>query len=241
MLYLLNPCLYPRYNYLAMPNPFISWQDWESHVLDFFRFVLLELAKEPNLPHLEAHKTEDNLNRRLSLICRKNVAVWELQDNTRPNITPYFGGRNQAREEDATPHESEQKEPDCQVTKFIDAETMLMHTYTVECKRLDLSKDSMPHGKSGYYVNDGILRFMKLEYSYGVDVESGLMIGYVQSSDFNKFQTCVNDYCTKAGIPNLLLSGVWINKGVSELEQPLHRTEMEPNDFQLRHFWVDLR
>lgn len=224
-----------------MHNPFISWQDWESHVLDFFRFVLLELVEEPNLPHLEASKTEDNLNRRLALICRKKVAVWEFQDRTRPNITPYFGGRNQARVEDASPHESEQKEPDCQVAKFVDAETMMTHSYTVECKRLDLSKDGSPHGKCGYYVTDGILRFMQLEYSYGSDVGSGLMIGYVQSSDFDKFHKCVNDYCQKAGVSNLLLSSDWVNKGVSELKQSLHRTELEPIDFNLHHFWVDLR
>jgi hypothetical protein len=224
-----------------MNSPFISWQDWESHVLDFFRFVLPELVNEPNLPHLEADKMKDNLNRRLAIICRKKVAIWEMQDNNRPSIAPDFGGRNQPRVEDALPHESENKEPDGRIHKFINKETLVSHSYTVECKRLDLSKDGSPHGKSEYYVNDGILRFMKREYSYGIDVESGLMIGYLQSSDFDKFLLCVNHYCKKASVPNLTLSGTWKSKGVSELDQILHRTEMKPNNFQLRHFWVDLR
>lgn len=223
-----------------MNSPFISWQDWEAHVLDFFRFVLLELVVEPNLPHLEADKTKNNLNRRLAIQCRKKVAIWETQ-GTHPNITPYFSGRNQAREEDTTPHQSEQKEPDCQVFRFVDAETLVMHSYTVECKRLDLSKDGSPHGKSEYYVNDGVLRFIKREYSYGIDVESGLMIGYVQSADFDKFHQCVNHYCKKISVPDLTLSGAWKHGGLSELEQLLQRVEMEPKRFLLRHFWVDLR
>lgn len=224
-----------------MNNPFISWQDWEAHILDFFGFILLELVKEPNLPLLEASKKEDNLNRRLDLLCRRKLATWQIQDRTRPNITPYFGGRNQAREEDTTPHGSEQKEPDCLVLSFLDVEKEKTHSYTIECKRLDLSKDGSPHGKSEYYVNDGVMRFMKREYSYGIDVESGLMIGYVQSADFNKFHQCVNHYCKKTSVPDLALSGTWLNNGISELEQVLQRTEMEPKRFLLRHFWVDLR
>lgn len=223
-----------------MYSPFISWQDWESHVLDFFRFALLELTNAPDLPHLEADKAKDNLNRRLEVICRTKIAIW-IKNGGIPAVAPTFRGRNQARPGDKQPQESEQKEPDAQVYQFIDYEKGISHCYTIECKRLDLTKDGSPHGKSQYYVNDGILRFIKGEYGYGNDVVSGLMIGYVQSSDFDKFHQCVNHYCKKANVSNLTLLGEWTVKGVSELEQPLFRTEMKPQDFQLRHFWVDLR
>ena len=222
-----------------MNSPFISWQEWEGHVLDFFHFALEELIKENNLPHLEADKVKDNLNRRLSIVCKKNRVSWDSVGK-RPTFCIYYNGRNQPRAEDEYPHQSENKEPDIQVAAFTDTERMTDYFYTVECKRLD-TYDGSPHNSSQYYVNDGILRFVKRAYSYGIDVESGLMIGYVQSADFETFLLHVNNYCAKIPIPVLSLAGSWNQKGVSRLDQKLIRTEMEPKNFQLRHFWVDLR
>jgi hypothetical protein len=223
-----------------MDSPFISWQEWEGHVLDFFHFALEELAKEPNLPHLEADKAADNLNRRLSIVCRKNKLKWELKTEC-PIFNINFNGRNQPRIEDIQPHESENKEPDFQVDAFRDYERMNYYSYAVECKRLHFNNQGYPHGSSQYYVHDGILRFIRRKFSYGIDTQSGLMIGFVQSGDFNSFLEHINNYCSKASVSTINHPTVWNDKGVSRLEQWLTRTEMEPLQFQLRHFWVDLR
>lgn len=221
-------------------NPFISWQEWEEHVLDFFRFALTELAKQQNLPHFEAHKINDNLNRNLYLVCRKNVVKW-TSEGSRPLLSFVFGGRNQPREEDNLPHESENKEPDLQVGTYSDPVRSVQFSYTVECKRLYLAKDGSPHGSCQYYLNDGVLRFIKRKFSYGIDVESGLMIAYFQSGDLGIMQNHINNYCTKNAVNQIVLNDKWHTNGVSELIQQLSRTEMDPVNFCLHHFWLDLR
>ena len=221
-------------------NPFISWQEWEGHVLDFFRFALLELVKQPDLPHLEAHKTKDNLNRRFSLVCRRHIGAWSLDEN-RPQFSPYFSGRNQSRVEDTLPHESENKEPDCQVIAYFDPLNSVQLYYTVECKRLYLANDDTPYGSCRYYVEDGVLRFIKREHSYGIDVPSGLMIAYFQSGELEPLFGQVNHYCNKNSVSSLVLNDKWQPKGISELGQDITRTEMKPEQFKLHHFWLDLR
>ena len=220
-----------------MNNHFISWQEWEKHVLDFFQFVLLKLREEPTLPHLEADKAKDNLNRRLSILCRKNIFAWRKANRKSPFFSINFNGRNQARQEDLKPHPSENKEPDLQVVVYSDPVRQIDYFYSVECKRLY----SPPHGNCQYYVNDGVLRFVKRDFSYGIDVSSGLMIGYVQALELSDFLRHINNYCNKASIANLNLIDDWNPKGVSRLSHSLIRSEMRPSDFLLNHLWVDIR
>jgi len=220
-----------------MNKHFISWTEWETHILDFFRFILIKLKEEPELPHMEADKISKNLNRKLALLCKKNIVSWRNEDQNRPELSVICGGRNQPRQEDKTPHSSEHKEPDLQVFAYTDYQNKIQRHYDIECKRLY----KPPSGNCKYYVTDGIQRFMKREYSYGIDVESGLMIGYVQSAENQQLSDLINKNCKKASLPNIMLIGKWEINGVSEFAQSLTRIEMNPSNFNLHHFWIDLR
>ncbi len=218
-------------------NPFIGWREWENHVLDLFGFILSDMARQPSLPHIEAHKKDVSLNHQVFLTYRKNIAAWRRKER-RPNFEVAYNGRNQPRLEDDIPHPSEQKEPDFLVFSYFDNTSGFSWAYSVECKRLGDRAASY----SQEYVKNGIARFLNREYSYGIDTPSGLMIGYVQSFDHSTFLNHVNRHAGNESIAALALIGDWELQGVSRLEQTLSRSlDMPPQSFDLHHLWVDVR
>lgn len=218
-------------------SPFISWQEWENHVLDLFQLILSDMARQPSLPRLEAHKKDDSLNRRLYRTYRKSIADWRKAGG-RPNFELVYNGRNQPRDMDETPHSSEQKEPDFSVYSYFDSVSGFSCGYSVECKRLD--NPAAQYGQE--YVKKGIARFLNREHSYSIDTPSGLMIGYVQSSNHPTFLKHVNRHAGHDSIAALAIIGHWEQIGVSRLEQNLNRpVDMPPLLFKLRHLWVDVR
>lgn len=220
-----------------MNNLVITWEEWESHVLAFFQYVLLELRKEEKLPRIEASKDDDSLNRVLYQVLRRKLVKWLAQNPDSPIPVPEFNGRNNPRLQDKKFHTSENKEPEFKFP-YVDYLGGDIISYTVECKCLE----HPPSKSCPYYVEGGIKRYIDRASSYGIDTKSGLMIGYVQDGFLEKYHDSINHNCAKDTIPAINLIGNWQEKGVSRLEHTLNRpSDFPPTIFELRHFWIDLR
>jgi len=100
---------------------------------------------------------------------------------------------------------------------------------------------------SNYFYGDTpkvrwkLRRFVEKEWSYGFECESGLMIGYVQSMEFEDILHWVNHYAVGYSLPSLILKGKWQKSGISCLENRIDRPGGPISPFKLEHLWADLR
>lgn len=110
----------------------------------------------------------------------------------------------------------------------------------IECKRL--GKPSRPDWVfSKNYIRHGVLRFITPDHAYAKGERSAVMIGFVQSMEFEEVLKEVN--LTASSLLIALLTGPlkgWKKEGISELENRLVRS-FPISPIQLQHLWVDLR
>ena len=111
----------------------------------------------------------------------------------------------------------------------------------IECKRLGENIKSNCFNKN--YVAKGIFRFIEKKHRYGHGVADGIMIGYIQSMKSNDIADAVNEYISESNkeeIRPVTFDSQELEKNVMVHIQPVNRVEFEPNNFQLRHIWVNL-
>jgi hypothetical protein len=233
-----------------MSQPLISernsWANFEKCVLEVCIIALKILRSQEVLPLAEdSLQSCDTLNRRLYICFRSAFLEWEKENEPILTSPPTL---NSAKQPDLDNEdlvgEYERTKPDFQ-WGFVDRlgnENSLNSTfknYEIECKRLG-SRLSSGQNLAKEYVLKGILRFTMDTHRYGQFTSSGLMIGYIQDSNFDAVLNEVNSTAQSALLAELLLSSEGWKSDVSRLDHNLDRPGIEPTPFDLRHFWVDL-
>ena len=110
----------------------------------------------------------------------------------------------------------------------------------IECKKL--GKPSSPGWKyNKNYVTDGIVRFDSKKHQYGMNVVSGMMIGYIVSMLPRDILKEVNESQKNFlnGYPALKFN--FLLRPVFSDQQKITRKHVIPKNFYLLHLWVDLR
>lgn len=222
-----------------MNGPLISslslWERHEQRVLAILRSALVRLStRNPEGNELE-------LNRELYLcILEVNGENKESGSDAWFDYPPTPDGRNSPTP-DTQGSPSERKIPDLQWGYFDHQATDWHHgvrSFVIECKRLG-TPSSSGRAFNVQYVDDGVRRFVDLQWRYGKDVATGAMVGYVESLTMAKIVADVNLALNRLGVPALALPAGM----VGPLIQMQHRLDrpFEITPFRLVHLWVDLR
>lgn len=217
------------------------WQRHEELILGVFIRALKMLHLEKNLPD-----AENRINETLYLKAR--LAYFKLPSKQRPAFFGLFlEPQNQPQTEDDVGEKFLLKKPDLKwrlENKLDPNPNTAIKDYDIECKRLGkpLRKDRVLNED---YVENGILRFLNIEHSYGRGVKFGAMIGYVQNMELDPVTKEVNQYIAqvkKHKIPPIKFPATGFSQEkIVNTTQQLERTEVLPAKFNLRHVWVDLR
>jgi len=223
-----------------------SWSNFEKYVLEIFNIALVMLQENTSLPIEEDSVTGDSLNRQLD-ICLSHAALkWEQIHETEIPTSPSPNLRQQPDlSSDEIMHDYERTKPDFQWTLKdrsgnSDNLNSIYKSYAIECKRI--GKDiSSRRNLNKEYVSKGILRFITNSHRYGQFTSSGLMIGYVQSSDLQVILDEINTTAISSTLPELVISPQGSEQSISRLDHKLQRPDIEPSPLELRHLWVDLR
>lgn len=214
------------------------WKRHEERVCEVISEALIRLQKRTQLL-----QNEDALNREL-LSCLREANA-DLREINKGVSTPfYLEARKQPSADHTTIHNSENKRPDLQ-NGFVDHNEKDPHKqdrfFHVECKRLG-DPPSRSWILNEQYCQNGISRFVRNSHQYGRDVDSGAMIGYVESSDFGPILDDVNSEISNEfpDLEKLVNSPPWSNDSSNLIEQVLIRN-FPISPFTLKHFWIDLR
>lgn len=215
------------------------WKRHEERVCEVLAYALVLLQKRTNLI-----QDEDELNRELHFCLREANAYFSKQD--RGVDTPFvYEARNQPSYHHNTKHSREDKRPDFQ-SGYVDHSERDPYKqdkfFCIECKRLG-EPSSSNWILNENYIKNGIARFFDEGHGYGIEVESGAMVGYVESSDFDIIFQEVNNNLIKL-LPELteinFESSAWSSSECNVLVHTFDRT-FPISPFLLNHFWIDLR
>ena len=206
-------------------------------MLEVFSLALMLLRHEGDLPDQEV-----DINRKLWFCIHR--ANRELSRDNRGLISPpSYDSKNAPDRDDEERAARENKRPDFSCGFYDHQESdpdKSAKFYVIECKRLGLPSSSWILNKN--YVQYGICRFIEPEWGYGKSVSSSAMVGYVQSMELQDILAEVNNEIVNNTLNTIRLSDEgWKEDGVSQLEQSLNRSRVQPARFRLRHMWVDLR
>ena len=223
-----------------MPSASMLWQRHEELILGVFVCALKMLHLEKNLPD-----AENRINETLCLKAR--LAYFALPSKQQPaSFGLFMESQNQPQTEDDVGEKFLLKKPDFKwrLENKLDPDShTAIRDYDIECKRLGKRVNNWVLNEN--YVKNGILRFLKIEYSYGKGMTLGAMIGYVQNMEFDTITKEVNQYIAqvkKHNIPPIKFPANGFSQGkIVGTTQQLERTEVLPSKFNLSHVWVDLR
>lgn len=111
--------------------------------------------------------------------------------------------------------------------------------YVIECKRIGIKHAN--NNLCNDYVTEGIDRYTETTHYYGINCPSGIMIGYIQNSNYLNILNEITKVTEKKNIEKLRISNnQWPQKGLVELSHMLIRTyPMTP--FKLIHLWISLK
>lgn len=214
------------------------WKRHQERVCEVLEYALILLSQKPNLI-----QDEDSLNRELHGCLREaNAYLYKMGKGLDTQF--YLESRNQPSADHSEKHGRENKRPDLQ-NGLVDHNEFdprkQNKNFAIECKRLGMPLSSNWRLNENY-VNHGISRFVSEEHEYGRDVDSGAMVGYVESSDFDHILGEVNttlNVVHSAQAP-LELQNDWDSSDAKILEHSLQRV-FPVSPFALKHFWIDLR
>lgn len=215
-----------------------TWDSFDRNIIEIFTRALIYLASEKSL-----HKNENSLNTKVYHFSK--IANSELRKTGKGLIgCPVIEASIQPRDENDEPSTGFQNRPDIQWTIFDDQAQGIGNAYlyyTIECKRLG-EPESTSWIFNENYVDEGIVRFIKDDKGYAKDVDSGMMIGYIQSSSPSEILKDVNSRAEARKIPPIsLTSGNWVIDGPTRLDRHELNRNYQPQRFFLNHIWVDLR
>ena len=186
------------------------------------------------------HEDEPSLNRKLYRSIITTYRNRQIRGEDTPDFAPAFDAPNPPLNYEFTP--SENKRPDLRwdlVDPLSDPDSPdSVRSFAVECKRLrSKSKAGWKFNKS--YALHGVKRFVDLGHQYGVNLETGTMVGYWQNMTQTAVLAEVNAELSTLGLPNLVFNDN-TQGSIHQTDQILQRPfNMSP--YQLRHVWVDLR
>lgn len=215
-------------------------QTWANYKADILKILIEGLSLLRANEHLVIG--EVNLNREL-FFCFKRAAH-KLKLNY---LLPVPEANNPPYEDDEQRTVRENKRPDFLWQFYddsVDDPKYGDRHFILECKCLGKPRSSSPTWiLNQNYIQHGIARFLTTEYEYAKGDESGAMVGFVESMEFEEILCEVNSYITacKVSIP-MLTSPIddWQQNSISHLEHSLIRT-FPHSPFLLHHFWLDIR
>lgn len=216
------------------------WEQLESDMIEMVKDSLILLKSK-----LENQREENSINYVL------NKCFLEMSRKKKLTQYGYFGKDRKpiyeaeriSYEDDLTRIKRMGKRSDFQWQLYDDnadyGSTSYSVVFTVECKRLG----SKVNGRDlcSAYVTQGIVRFVKEEWSYGAGAKSGVMVGYIQSLNEKEILKNVNQNCKKNSIGELINNSKKQTSDIYFYLEKLSRIEIKPKDFRLFHIWVDLR
>lgn len=204
---------------------------WESHEKRYYN-IFLEALKRLEVDD-EKCGHEDAISEALCLVLRQvccdlkgeiHLPVWEqpIQPVTDEELK---GGKKRKR-------------PDF-TCNLINSNPTSIEDYStpfhIECKRLGLKSNS--NNLNQNYVNKGLKRFDSSEHEYGKRASSGMMIGYIVSSEPDSILEVINKELPEQFSP---LNFTFTDK-VTSCEQKITRIEVAPKSFKLIHLWANLK
>jgi hypothetical protein len=227
---------------------FVSWEKHEEIILSILKVALQDLIVNPQI--LLSSENENNISRQLYFKIREAQRnQWKQGKRILDVYQVVYQAQNQPDEIKSHFNEVEEKIPDFQYmfkNYNEDGSDYISLSYCIECKRL--GKPQKGRIFNALYVSTGILRFVSVNHSYGLNTPSGCMIGYIQNMEMDDILREVNAVASSTPIPDLhdpiphlaQMHPQWNEQGVSELTQSLVRFASRES-FELRHLWVDLR
>lgn len=108
--------------------------------------------------------------------------------------------------------------------------------FVIECKRLG-EPSAAGWEFNLHYVDDGARRFFDPDWRYGKDVESGAIVGYIESMDSDAIVDEVNIAAAAAGLSAIVRNGPPAPP-LHHLEHTFHRT-FQVTPFRLVHLWIE--
>jgi hypothetical protein len=223
------------------PEPLNLWKRHVECVLRVISGALKRLHKRYNLPD-----REENLDSFLYFCSREEYA--KLPYDKRPNgfhLSPK--SENTPSNESDIGEEWTFKKPDFKWRLSNDlaatADELTMD-FDIECKRLG-KPTSVGWILNREYVENGIARFILPTHRYGNGVDSGLMIGYIQTMIPMDILKEVNQHIMeqdKNNIPVLSFREEDFEKNkIVQTAQFIKKRCFPPPCFTLYHLWIDLR
>ena len=211
---------------------------WQRHVelySEVFIYSLKDLCKANCLKN---DKNEDEISVYLWDILKKKCKKMSLvrgQEIPAPQIQTPIQDVNRAINKGV----NSLNKPDFTCFRFNapEGENVGLH---VECKKLG-KPSSIRWKYNKQYVTDGIKRFDSEKHQYGMNVVSGMIIGYIVSMLPEDILKEVNESQRNflKGYPALKFN--FLLRPVFSEQQKIVRKHIIPKNFQLLHLWVDLR
>jgi len=209
------------------------WTKFEVTILEIVELALDELEQKASLP-----RQEDELNREF-YFCLVN-ANYNLQLVGRGlSYPPSYEARNQPSSDHQTRSAREFKRPDFQwpITDINEDDPLKSSKFFIlECKRLDQQKNSWDYLDN--YVHYGVNRFVDNVHSYGYDVESSAMLGYLQFFDFPSVEAAINKKLR--GMSQAKLNVLKSSNSRRTLNHDLATTH-SLKKIKLIHLWTDIK
>ena len=109
--------------------------------------------------------------------------------------------------------------------------------FVIECKRLGTAS-AAGWEFNVHYVEDGILRFRHSDWRYGKDVQSGAMVGYIQSMAVDEVLADINSVSVTHGITPITPNEP-LTPALHVLTHVFDRS-FEVSPFRLLHFWLQM-
>jgi hypothetical protein len=221
----------------ALSSFIMLWDRHKQIYADVFSAALQELVGRESLSG-----DEDAISEILSLFL--NQVCFEFSKSRNQEVhTPFWEGPVPPVTEDEIKGGKIKKRPDftCRcLNPWADSPEEHEISLHVECKLLG-NPTSATWILNENYVKNGIKRFDSRTHEYGKRAYSGIMIGYIISMTPKKIEAEVNDYQKKHLPDNTKIKFSFDATPLFQTRQDIKRKNVKPDQFELIHFWIDLR
>lgn len=221
----------------TLPSFYILWQRHETLYTEIFSIALVQLSKEAF-----SWADEDKISEYLCPIL--NDVCFSENKNRKCEIpTPDWEKPIQPVTDSELKGGKKRKRPDFSCKCYnpfafrSEEHEIALH---VECKLLGYPT-SRTWILNKNYVTNGIKRFDSRTHLYGKRASSGLMIGYIINMELKQIVYEVNTFQKKELQHNPTLRFHFTTPPVFKETQRLKRKNVNPENFQFIHLWVDLR
>ncbi len=204
-----------------------TWQKRQNSYLDVL-LTSLPILQAKGKKRNGSYAEEDDISRELYLAIQK--VIFSPRFRKKKLDLPTFQSNIQPNPKNKVKVKSEDKRPDF-LWSHIDYVNRKRLDFHIECKRL--RPDKTYHCRE--YVMSGILRFITEEWSYGVDCENGLMIGYIENLTIDECIQKISEYLAANDIPAMSLRNT-NNKCLSKYLHTLDRNSINRPPIALHHY-----